>query len=315
MNEYIQQNRKKKNLKILVVLFILISVTIAYAKYSSVRNLRDGQADAERFYFITNILGDSTMLDASGATGDGSTYSFPECQSGTWYLYGKDKHAINIQIQNYSDDLRITEDSISYTANVTGSNNYDTSNITLQNTNQGNKETYSLTGNQKSTDNWLLEIPAYNEQEYSENTYITVTLESISPYKKDIELNFILSTEETVLTYRIEDSADSPYASLILMNYAVIQGSTNTITPNLTWSNNLFIDNTNTLTYSYTNGSFTQQDNMASRNSMYLNRALNPSESVSIYFFKKYTSEDYSTETTIVTPNNGVYSINIPDLD
>jgi hypothetical protein len=194
-------------------------------------------------------------------------------------------------------------------------NGYSADNVKFTNYEKGEQDSYTLEGTSQSTDEWTLNIPAYQTNKYKDGTCITITLTSTAPYEKSIELNFILSTEETALKYRIEDSENSPYANLILMNYAVIEGSQNEITPSLTWPKELSIDNTNILTYKYENEEFTQQENIEGRTGMLLNQGLNPGESVSIYFFKEDPSKNYSALTQVVSPNDGNYVIDLTSSD
>jgi hypothetical protein len=90
------------------------------------------------------------------------------------------------------------------------------------------------------------------------------------------------------------------------------------VQPYLQWSQDLSIDNTNTLTYTYSDSSqdllFNQVEGMTNR-SMKISRELNPGESVSIYFFKSDTSKNYSLSRRVVSQSaDGSYTITIGEV-
>jgi hypothetical protein len=84
----------------------------------------------------------------------------------------------------------------------------------------------------------------------------------------------------------------------------------------LTWSPNLSIDNTDPLTYTYTDdGGFEQSAGIEDRR-MTVSQKLKEDQSESIYFFKSDTALDYSTNGTVtVEPLDGKYTISIPKSD
>lgn len=113
------------------------------------------------------------------------------------------------------------------------------------------------------------------------------------------------------LRYKIQDSAGSPYAELILMANSVGTGSMGSVQPYLTWPQDLSIDNTNGLTFG---ADFVQQKGMTDRN-MQISRPLRAEESESVYFFKADVSKNYSKQRTIVNKNvEGNYVIPVEKL-
>jgi hypothetical protein len=290
-----------------LTLIVLFGAGVA-AKYLRTDTSEAGQATAKGFYFTTNILGDSYMVNETGTTGNGDTYAFPNVQSGTFYLYGGGAHDITINVQNFSDELRITEEDIVYTASVDG-----LSSASLKKDNDSCKGG-TLVGNEMTTNTLVLNIPSCSTQQYKDSDQVTVKLESTSPYAKTIELNFVLYTVDSELWYQVKDAVGSPYAELVMMAGTDLTGG---VQPFLSWSDKLSIDNTNVLTYSYdkTSGSFVQRDNMTSRKDMQISQPLKSGESVSIYFFKSDTSENYSENKRVVPLVDEKYSIAIPKAE
>jgi hypothetical protein len=301
---------------IALALLVLLAAVVA-ARYLRSDKSEQGQASAQEFYFTTDLLGDSYMVNENGAAGAGDSFAFPSVQSGTFYLYGGGKHAITIQVQNFSDAQRITAQSISYTASVTvetpsgGSASYTAQDVSLT------KDGSSCTGGtlkqnkgalEQVSDALVLSIPDCQTTAYDDGTVVTVTLTSTAPYEKTIELRFVLYSVDTALRYEVNDSVGSPYAELVIMTNAKTDVA---VQPYLQWSSALSIDNTNVLTYTYNNGTFTQMDGIEDRK-MQISRELNSGESVSIYFFKSNTSESYSLSARSVAPaSDGSYTITV----
>jgi hypothetical protein len=323
----------------LVILTMLVIVVAgAGARYLRSEKSNPGQVTAQEFYFTTDLLGDSYMVDENGTPGEGNTYSFPAVQSGTYYLYGGGAHEITIKVQNFNDTERITKESIPYTAEVTVktpektqengetvSPSYEAANVTLKkDTDPFTEGTLEQKENERKqvTDTLVLNIPDNQTKPYADGTVVTVTLESKAPYVKKIQLNFVLYSVDTALRYEVKDSVGSPYAELVIMTNAVSDKSgtqpNQEVQPYLQWSQDLSIDNTNTLTYTYSDSSqdllFNQVEGMTNR-SMKISRELNPGESVSIYFFKSDTSKNYSLSRRVVSQSaDGSYTITIGEV-
>lgn len=274
----------------------------------------NSQITAETFYFTTNILGDTKMVTADGAEETG--YSFGDTSTeNTWNLYGASEHNITIQVQNYYDELRITGKEIAYEGSVTvqnakGNEIKKGSEAEFPALKLGDSafEKGTLTpaaSGDKAQAELTFSVPAYTEWNYEDGTVVTVRIKSTSPYKKTLTMNFVLYATDTTLKYKVVDSVGSPYAELVLMTNA-----DDTVQPWLEWSDELSIDNTNSLTFTYNDGTFTQQTGMENRN-MQISKALQIGESESVYFFKSDTSKNYAKDMTVVTEKNGRYTINL----
>ncbi len=295
-----------------LLLFVCILGGGIAAKYFYQSITDPGQAIAENFYFTADLLGDTKMVPADGE--ESSTYSFGEASTeGSWYLYGAGKHEIKIQVQNYYDELRTTEKEITYTAEISvkkadgTSIQTDGSGLQLLGEDGNSISGGTLTGKVQSVQTVTLSIPAYTDWNYEDGTDVTVKLKSSTPYSKTLTSHFTLYATDTTLKYEVIDSVGSPYAELILMTN--IDGTVG-VQPYLSWPDDLSIDNTNSLTFAYKAGIFTQQTEMTDRN-MQISEDLKIGRSESIYFFKADPTKDYSCGKTIVNPENNKYTINI----
>lgn len=289
------------------------------ARYIHQTVTENSQISADRFYFTANLLGDTKMVTADGGQED--TYTFGEKSTeGTWYLYGASEHKIKVKVQNYFDELRVTDGEIAYTGSVTVTGpdgqtiakDAGTGSVypewkqgtgekeeTLVSFSSGTLD--AKTGDEKQNDTTLtLDIPSHTQWNYTDGTVVTAKIVSTSPYKKTLTMNFVLYATDTTLKYQVVDSVGSPYAELILMTNV-----DSAIQPYLIWPDGLEIDNTNPLTFTYNseNGTFTQQSGMENRN-MQISEPLQTGRSESIYFFKSDTSRNYSCEERIVVQDS-----------
>ncbi len=288
------------------------------AKYIHQTVTDPGQITSEYFYFTADILGDTKMVAEDGSSEE--IYSFNEKSTeGTWYLYGGSEHSIDIKVQNYYDELRITKEKISFTAEL---NVEDADGKTIETKSAGptitrkdsadsSSGTYELTGDQEASEILNLTIPSNSSWAYPENMVLTVKITSTAPYEKTLTLHFVLYAKEAALRYEVKDSVGSPYAELVIMtNVETESGTEQNVKPYIRWPETLSIDNTNKLTFKYDNGTFTQQDGMTERN-MQISEAFATGRSESIYFFKSNPSENYTKSETIVQPQNGQYTIDL----
>lgn len=251
--------------------------------------------NSEPFYFTADLLGDTEMT----ADADNGSYSFVSPESGTWHLYCGEEHTVEFNILNHYDNLRITQNVIKYTATVDAK---DFNGVTLKDS-TGNL----LTGSQNLGEAPATEGAKYEQKSqkliltipggYTEDKTVTVEITSSEPYKKTLELNFVVHPAGTGLFYEVVDTANSPYAELIIRNDTVED-----IAPTIDWSGtSLSIDNTNELTFKYDGNAFIQQPDMENKK-MTVSRALKPNESVSIYFFKSEPKSYATNGVTVVTP-------------
>lgn len=329
-----KQNKREYNRgKFLLLVTAVISCCLAgglLARYMHQTVTDPGQVTSEYFYFTADLLGDTKMVKTDGTVEEG--YSFGEKSTEeTWYLYGGSRHELEIQVQNFYDELRYTKEAISFQATLSAKK-ADGTKLWLAeeesaqervpslivgtvNTDQGAEDgadqknsgsenrTYTLPGNQKSSASVTLSIPSNSDWKYEENTELTVELKSTVPYTKTLTLHFILYAKDAALRYQVKDSVGSPYAELIIMTN--VEGSGNTeesVQPFLKWPSSLLIDNTNKLTFHYEDGVFKLQDGMESRN-MQISESFATGRSESIYFFKEDPSANFSRGETVVTPD------------
>ena len=285
-----------------------------WARYIHQTITENSQITAENFYFTANLLGDTKMTAVDGTSQE--SYAFGDASTeGTWSLYGSSEHQIQIQVQNYYDELRVTPREIAYTGSVTvtdaGGNAItigDASSFPELKINNNTFVSSRLSTNGgANSDTLTLDIPSSVSWNYADGTVVTAKIESTSPYRKTLTMRFILYAADTTLKYQVIDSVGSPYAELILMTNVA-----NTIQPVLQWSKDLNIDNTNPLTFTYDSdkGTFAQQSGMTERN-MKISEALQTGRSESIYFFKNDTTKNYSQRETVVFPQNGTYTVQI----
>ena len=303
------QLRRRIYIGLLCIVVCCLFVGIL-AKYIYEKATQTSQITADKFYFTVDLLGDTKMVSSAGD--EGTTYSFGEKSTqGTWYLYGASKHDIQINVQNYFDELRITKQDIAYTGSISakdpdGNEIASVDNLLLKNGDTTFASGILQTGDTKKSQTLTASIPSHTDWSYKDGTTVTVTIKSTSPYKKTMTMKFILYATDTTMKYQINDSAGSPYAELILMTNVDVN-----IKPYLVWSTELEIDNTNPLTFYYdSNNKIVQQDGMENRN-MQISQALKTGRSETIYFFKNDTSKNYAQSETIVSPVNNKYTINI----
>ena len=293
--------------------FVCVAVCCLFvgilAKYIYEKATQTSQITADQFYFTADLLGDTKMVSTEGE--EGTTYSFGEkSTSGIWYLYGASTHNINIKVQNYFDELRINEQDISYEGDISvkdpkGNEITTVNNLALKDGETTFTQGTLKAGNDQRSKTLTAAIPSHTDWQYEDGTTVTVTIQSTAPYKKTLTMKFILYATDTTMKYQINDSAGSPYAELILMTNVDAD-----IQPYLDWSDELEIDNTNPLTFTYNGNQFVQQTGMENRN-MQISQALKSGRSETIYFFKNDTSKNYAKSETIVNQVDGKYTIAI----
>lgn len=303
---------------LLVVLITCCLLGGLFARYAKKTETDPGQITSGHFYFTADILGDTRMVAADGTSSD--SYAFGEKSTeSTWYLYGGSRHTIDIQVQNFYDKLRITKENTTFSAKVSA---VDADGKTVAATGLKLKDaadirsdsSITLNGGAQNSKKLSLVIPTNSEWKYDENTVVKVEITSTAPYKKTLTLNFVLYAKEAALRYQVKDSVGSPYAELIIMTNIESNGSTEEgVQPYIKWPETLSVDNTNELTFSYTDGTFTQQKGMDERN-MQISEPFATGRSESVYFFKSSPSENYTKQETVVNPTpDGKYTINLTE--
>jgi hypothetical protein len=303
--------RRAGALALAVAVCALLVIGVVAAK--SILNLSSeaGAMTSTEFYFTANVLEDTQMVaDENGQ------YSLPEDASGTWNLYGGGEHTLTITLQNYYDDLRITQGEIDYTVSLVASS--DGASFSVDGNGGADLSTSDGTSNPdiatryslgsvnsvaQATQKLSLKIDALPD-DVTEPKTVKVMVKSSAPYEKTLQLTFNVYPAGSGVTYEVVDSANSLYAELIIRN-----NTTQEVQSTLKWSDALSIDNTNELTFTGEKGTFNQQPDINDR-SMKLSRTLNPKESVSIYFFKS-DNTNYTTAETPVSVSDGKCEITI----
>ena len=271
-----------------------------------IRNMTSdpGQILAEKFYFTTDLLGDTRMVSANKDLQE--AYCFGEKSTeGIWYLYGNHEHKVHLQVRNYFDDLRIENSEIRFMGEVVVQDSEGrrismkkgSSFPVLKQGEDKFSEGLFLNTSEKQSMALTLEIPSSLAWDYENGSTVTVKIRSVKPYKKTLIMNFILIRTDAELKYKVIDSAGRLYAELI-----IISDRADTPQPYITWSDSLSIDNTNSLTFICANGNFMQQPGMESRN-MQISQPLKTGQSETICFFKNDLSVDYTKSETIVKPD------------
>lgn len=295
-----QEQKESKNLRKSAILPIAVLVSVVligfvFAKYIYTGIRESSQTTAPKFYFTADLLGDTEMVNAMGSTSN--VYVFgPESTEGSWHVYGGNEHDLIINLQNYYDELRITQSALNFTAAVEtvipeGSTaGYAASNVTVT------PQSGMLSGGTQKNQQVQVSIPSYDASSYEDGTVVTVTVSSLAPYEKSLVFHFVLYKSAPKLSYRVIDNAKSPYAELQLL-VGEIGGES--IAPTLIWPETLSIDNANPLTFKIVDGEIRQQDGMAARN-MEISQPLLNRESESIYFFKNDTTANYTCPITVV---------------
>ena len=263
----------------LLVLSVL-SLTIGIAaRYLYIKVAKPGEVVARDFYFTVDLLGDTNEL------------SDLEKEIN---LFGGGEKTVTFNVQNFFDELRVNEKDIVYTASVT----------TDYNAYKGVPELTSsvddtLPASVKTSDAYTLTLPVGYEQT-GVPTKVTVTVRSSKPYVKEMKLHFLLHSTPAPVSYRVEDNAGDPYATLIVMAHETIAKGLIQID----WSqvnqtsNMLQIDTTSPQVI---DGMVLAGDNNPSSQNGYLKtvtttKPLAAGASMQIYFFKSDPTQNYSTD-------------------
>lgn len=284
----------KLNKKYLIIvstlLLILVStiIGITYAKYIAKKDVDKG-IYSENFYFTVDVLGDT--LDYSDLSAE---YDF----------YGGYEKTIIFNVQNYFDDLRITNKQIDYNVSLSISNSATAS---------LSRTSGSLVGGTKNKQAITLNI----NDGYTEGTKFIVTISSTSPYVKTMTLTFVLHTYDAEVKYYINDDEGRAYAELVLTSNVKIDVQKLLIDYSAinTEANILQVDITNHYILNNNGGVLTTETNdlLNSGSSFYKKItntvAINAGEAVSIIFFKSDKTKNYIVGETTVVKNGDVFEI------
>lgn len=175
-------NPKLKIILIILIPFLFISFSLA--KYISNRH-ENFLYEAKSFYFESDLLSDSTEQKS--------------------YSYQRGIDSIRLNLSNNADELRYSEVNIEYKVSITDLSG---NNITDKN------------GNVVSTVEGTLKKGEINTTTIEFNNLSTgayiVTAETLKPYKKLIQANFILTEADNAISYEVSDAIDSPILNLII---------------------------------------------------------------------------------------------------
>lgn len=202
----------------LIILFVIFLGFFSYslAKYIDNRN-KNLLYEAQAFYFESNYLNDIASV---------KSYTL---ETGIDY--------IEFDIKNNIDELRYSDVTISYTVTLTdleGNSVQDKSGVTVS------PITSTLTSGSITKN-------THRFSNLKDGVYV-VNASSKKPYTKTIKANFIITNNNTNISYSVTDTASSPILQLTV--------NTNDYKGNIkiTWPNGVTPDNTNSLFSDVTSG-------------------------------------------------------------
>ena len=296
MKRFFQIHRPTKRILILsVVLLLAVGLTVGtvakYVREQQHKNILAGEA----FYFTVDHLGNTNTESSLHKTVE---------------LFGGGTHVLPFAVQNFFDELRVTSADVSYTVALDPSSTYGGASL------DKNAAGYTLAGGSAREESFVLTVNAG----YDEGDTVVVRVASSVPYEKEMTLTFLLHKYESAVSYRV---VDGPVASLIVMtNVALAKGdlvidwsgvkTTGGVSQN---TQNIFqVDTTSPYIADDVGGVLEFVTNPLAGGylkSATVTQALEPGESILIYFFKIDATADYSVETTPATLVDGVYRITL----
>lgn len=238
---------RKRIMKIAVIVcLVLVAAAPAglhtYSRYVQQKKLAGATAVPKEFYFTGDVLKE----------GEGSAYTIYDWTAG-----------IPVTINNFADAMRVSGMEIQYTVTC------DKGTCSIDGGDKLDKATGILEGGAAKSGNITI-WPAQGEKS------VTVTVTSISPYKKKLTAEFLLQDSFDLL-YTIEDSQGEAATELI------IKGGRTKQTLTVTWDALKFSpDNTNAVI----RGTQTKDGSVSI--------TIEPMESCRLLFFKTDPSSDYS---------------------
>ena len=281
---------KKMNLKSKVMIicfsfiaFVLLLVSgISTAKYYNEKYYPSVVA-SENFYFTIDLLGNTNTDDSLVKT---------------YHLYGGDSKSIDFNIQNYFDELRITSNDVLFNISIEGS--------------EASRATLTCSKNTLSK-NTLDKAQCHLEisEGYANLGEVHVVIKSTSPYVKTMKLIFVLHSYAEVVECTINDSDSSLYAEVVISSNIYIDDKHLSIdysSINAT-ENILRVDMTNPYVKDDAN---TNNPGDSFLKKIVITSEINPGQSVSINFYKKDISVDYSSlhiELTSTIVDGNIYYV------
>ena len=197
------QKRKRINkLKIsIVIIFIVCTLTTVVFGRFIYNNIREAYFTAKQFYFTSDIL-----------TANGANYLYTN-----WGGY--DVYPIEFELRSYNNSLTKLDYDLEYTVSCETS---DTDKIRCTINSYDDNATNTATGTIYATTNFskiVVFVKPLVKIERSDTVKVRVIAKTEAPYHKEISCEFSLKPETIgENTYSIEDSANSEYALLKLVN-------------------------------------------------------------------------------------------------
>lgn len=187
-----RKKEKRKNHIFLISLIILCLITAySFSKYVIQLSKMHIQR-AKDFYFTSDVL-----------TEDKKTYELYD-----WN--GKETYTVEINLNNYDDEIRYTEDEIKYNFSATSSN----SNIKITTNDTGKGILKSST---KSQNKIIINIEPTKNFTSGENIEIEINANSTEPYEKNLSAILkIYVKDETSYTADLKDASNQDFAELYI---------------------------------------------------------------------------------------------------
>lgn len=281
---------RKFILPVILILVTLIGVTSA--KYIQTRRTTDNAISAEGFYFTVDLLGNTN--EKKDLTKE-------------IHLYGSGTQSITLNVMNHFDKLRVTNSEIKYSVSVTST--YEGIQIKKGNESYSSGTSCTMESGRSVTDPFTVTIPGG----FPDQQEVTITIASSKPYKKEMNLNIVLHTMDSEVSYRVEDSVNSPYATLIVMS------NVDVVKEKLIIDLSAINDTNNVLQVDTTNA-YVLDDNLVLNindpNNGYLKQVKNTKKidagaSLAIYLFKTDITKNYSVGDKPVMIVDGIYTIRL----
>ncbi len=267
------------------------------AKYFTTEVFTDNQAGAGDAYFTLDILGDTNELDQLDRTIS---------------LYGGGSQSFAFSVQNFFDLLRYSSVVTEYQLSLTVSDPaYTGASLVYNDAAVNTENTFTLAGGSAQSHRYVLSFA----DGYADGTEVTVCVSGTAPYTKEMSLTFELKTAPSGVRYRVEDGPGQDYATLVIMSdinipvgqlevdWSAVNAQANTLQVDMT---NPYVHDANALTHTVNN------PNGGYLTSFFTTKAIPEDGSIQIYFFKKDTSLNLSTNGDLVASmSNDRYFINI----
>lgn len=262
--------RKTRVALVAVVLIILIALpTFGMYVYN---NLRDVYLKSRNFSFTSNLL-----------TTSGTTYKYSN-----WS--GVEEYEIDFSLYSYENEASLfTYDGQGLEYDLTCTvNDESKATIHIGSTNGGSSES-SFIPNATNIKNFKLYLVPAGNLNPGEVITVTVEAKTTEPYKKTVKADFKIAVTPTRLSYEVEDSTNSIYATLKLVN---TNNSKNRIT--LTFDPEIIMIDTSDEAYI---NKISQTTTEVSSGEEYANSVtieLDAEDSKDIKFYKKDKTADYT---------------------